>query len=204
MSTLTRFWSRIDVTQHPADLPALAAFPGAFNFDFPPTPFVGNPDKAPVILLSMNPSYGEGTAVEFPSDEDREQHYRMIRGETDQLPDRLSPYYRSRRAWPWLSKGLLAFVNAVPYRARYLCREAAESLTSRRVAQLWAESELLPQARAGQRFVFVHRNGQWNLAQSWACPTILFSAPPREWCSPLPYLETWRRAEVWLRQRRLV
>ena len=204
MSTLTRFWSRLRDTRHPDDLPTLALHPGAFNCDFPPTPFVGNPDKASVILLSMNPSYGEETPLEFPGDEDREQHFRMIRGETDQLPDRLSRYYRHPRAWPWLRGGLLAIVNAVPYRARHLDSRAVKSLMSRRVAQMWAGSELLPQAQAGQRFVFVHRNGQWGLPQSAASTTVVFSAPPGEWRGALPYQETWRRAEVWLRQRRLV
>lgn len=184
MSLLADHWSQLSGPVHPLDASVLATTAHSFNLDFPPPAFVGDPD-APIVILMANGGYKPGvTESEFADAEDVAEHIAYLRRERQQMPRRMSDYYRRGIVGRWLVEGMAVSVNAVPYRSPRLSAEphngrVARSLPGVQVHRRWLLDEVLPEARAGRRFVFVHRNSWWQVPPEAKGPTVRFSDPQR-------------------------
>lgn len=82
--------------------------------------------------------------------------------------DKYSPYYRKLNFFEKILDGTVAVVNAVAYRSVKLPNGSederiATQLPSLRIHREWLFNEVLPQARKGERLVFLKRAVLWNL-----------------------------------------
>jgi hypothetical protein len=208
MSLLRDYWRKLDGNEHPEDRSTFAKSPHhTFNLQFPPPAFVGALD-APIVILMSNGGYKPGiTEAEFPTEMVQEEYRAYLRGELKTLPCHLSKYYSLGPFSSMLREGKALMVNAVPYRSPSLSketinREIAKQLPSLMVHQTWLMTEVLPQARRGDRFVLAHRNGWWKLPLSEASNHILFSNPVRaEPNRPSPDRDKLHLAQTWLSTR---
>jgi hypothetical protein len=203
MSILSEHWKQLVGTVHPLDEPIFASAPDhSFNLKFPPPAFVGHPD-APIVVLMANGGYKPGvTEAEFPAEGDSAEHIAYLRGDRTEMPTRLSGYYRRGAVGRLIASGLAVSVNAVPYRSVTLSREPenkriAALLPSLHVHRKWLFDEVIPAARAGNRYVLVHRNSWWQVPRMDAV-TIEFSDPTRaEPNRSAPDQERLHRSEAW-------
>lgn len=207
LSLLADHWSSLSGPVHPLDAPFLAAPGHTFNLAFPPPAFVGQPD-APIVILMANGGYKPGvTEGEFVGADDVAEHIAYLRGEQTQLPRRMSDYYRRGTVGRWLFEGKAVSVNAVPYRSPRLSAEPhnvrlARALPSLAVHRRWLLEEVLPEAVAGRRFVFVHRNSWWRVPREAACATVCFSDPSKaEPNRAAPDQKKLAEAKEWVRFR---
>jgi hypothetical protein len=208
-SLLTEFWSKLDGPVHPADRPIFEAFPNhTFNLEFPPPVFVGDVFRAPILILMSNGGYKIGeTESEFSSQEEVVEYLDYISGRSFEVPAQVSRYYRISPFWGWIEAGKAALINAVPYRSPRLSKEPrnqslAAKLASLRINRQWLSQEVLPAARCGKRFVFVHRNRWWGAPPSSAGPSVIFSDPSRaEPNRPSPDHAKISLAADWLNRR---
>ena len=205
IQSLRQHWQKLSGCVHPDDEPVFARYPGhTFNLAFPPPAFIGDIDHAPIVILMANGGYKSGvTEAEFPNETAISAFRAWLRGEFLGLPTELGAYYRKGLIGRWVSDGIAVLVNAIPYRSPQLSKEpvnqqVARELASYAASQNWLQGELLPAARSGERFVFVHRNGWWNVAQSEACPTIVFSDRRGESNRSRPDRDRLACAEAWL------
>jgi hypothetical protein len=182
--SLRSFWAQLAGSVHPADEKVFGLHPDhTFNLDFPPPAFVGDIDRAPIIILISNGGYVPGiVATEFPDDAAVSTYRSYIRGDTATLPPRLASYYATGRIGAWIAAGKAVLVNAIPYRSRKLSREPenqkiAELLPSLAAHRTWLAKEVLPDVVAHRRFVLVHRNRWWKIPVSQAGSCLLFSDP---------------------------
>lgn len=174
-TSLRKFWAQLTDSVHPEDEKVFAAHPKhRFNLDFPPPAFIGDIDKAPIVVLMSNGGYvPEVVATEFPDDTSVSVYRNYIRGEIATLPPRLARYYATGRVGAWISAGKAVLVNAVPYRSRRLSKEkdnqkVARDLASLQVHRNWLLQEVLPEAVLCRRFLLVHRNRWWGVPrQLW-------------------------------------
>lgn len=209
MSLIAEHWSQLSGSVHPDDQPVFAAAPRhSFHLRFPPPAFIGSPD-APIVFLMSNGGYAPGvTEAEFPTQAAVDEFVAYLRGRLPGLPSILASYYQRGQVGAWIESGDAVLVNAVPYRSPSLSNErhnwaVAEALPSRRVHRAWLVEEVLPAARAGERFVFVHRNRWWGVPQDEASDNVVFSDPARaEPNRAAPDASKLARAAAWLAQRR--
>lgn len=157
---------------HPDDAAVLAANHHSFNLDFPPPAFVGDVDKAPIVILMASGGYDSdpatGTPSEFLEARDYREHLEMLGSSGVCIPQRLSRYYTQNTVFPWVKDGKAAIVNAVAYRTPNITQEpenknVARLLPSANLHRQWLREELLPAAAAGERCVVAHRWSLWDL-----------------------------------------
>ena len=205
-SSIRAFWRQLAGTVHPADEPVFAAHPGhSFNLDFPPPAFIGDIDRAPIIVLMSNGGYRSGvTEAEFPDANSINEYRDWLRGKIKSMPSHLSKYYTWQALGDWIAAGQAVLVNAVAYRSPNLSQEPANQAVARELPSLaahrrWLFQEALPQAAAGKRFILVHRNRWWAVPREWAGSCVLFSDPARaEPNRRTPDLEKLKKAQRWL------
>lgn len=56
-SEIAKFWRQRSGAVHPADAEVLSTGPGLFNLHFPPPAYVGDLERAPVVLLNVSGGY---------------------------------------------------------------------------------------------------------------------------------------------------
>jgi hypothetical protein len=80
-SSIRSFWAHLAGKVHPDDEAVFAAHPDhTFKLQFPPTPFVGHVDTAPIVILMLNGSYGpRETEAEFPDKAADAEYLKYIR-----------------------------------------------------------------------------------------------------------------------------
>jgi hypothetical protein len=208
-SSMRRYWAQLTGSVHPEDEKVFAAHPKhTFNLDFPPPAYIGDIDKAPIVVLMSNGGYvPKIVATEFPDDTSISVYRNYIRGEILTLPPRLARYYATGHVGAWISAGKAVLVNAVPYRSRKLSQEpenqkVAELLPSLAAHRDWFAKEVLPAAVACRRFVLVHRNGWWRVPARFAGCCVLFSDPTHaEPNRQAPDQEKLDKADAWLARR---
>ncbi len=208
LSSIRRFWTGLKETVHPDDQPIFDRHPGhSFNLDFPPPAFIGDVDHAPIVVLMSNGGYNDGkTQNEFPDENAIREHRDYLRGERVGLPRYLSRYYLGGPLGPWIAEGSAVLVNAVPYRSLKLSSEkenqkVAGELRSLAAHRSWLKEEVLPEAKAGRRFVLVHRKGWWDIPAGEYGACVLFSEQARaEPNRRTPDKAKLGHAENWLRQ----
>jgi hypothetical protein len=207
LSSIRRFWTRLEGAVHPDDQQIFDSHPDhSFNLDFPPPAFIGDVDKAPIVVLMSNGGYKHGeTEKEFPDERSCEEHRDYLRGLRAALPPRLSSYYTKGPLGEWIKNGSAVLVNAVPYRSPQLSEEkknqrAAKQLRSLDVHRRWLFDEVLPEAKAGRRLVLVHRNGWWKVPRDkYKGPCVVFSDPAKaEPNRPTPDQSKLELAKSWL------
>ena len=176
---LVRHWRKLtgktrlngkEVYVHPDDLKVLRDHPGRFNLDYPPPAYVGDIVRAPVVMLLTNGGYNrEGTKNEFLK---RGAAKRYLDGLHDPgLMSRedyegYSGYYLKWNYKELLREGKLAIVNVAAYRSPNFSparQKVASELESVKLHRRWLRETLLPEAKAGKRFVVAHRYTHWKL-----------------------------------------
>jgi len=185
LSSIRNFWRRLEGSVHPDDQPILGKHPDhSFNLDFPPPAFIGDVDTAPIVVLMSNGGYKHGqTEKEFPDELHCTEHRNYLRGLRAALPSRVSNYYTTGILGGWIAEGSAVLVNAVPYRSPRLSEEktnqrVATQLRLLEVHRRWLLDEVLPEAKAGKRFVLVHRNRWWKVSRDeHEGPCVVFSDP---------------------------
>ena len=204
-SSIRKFWQRLDDCVHPDDLLVLNSHQHTFNLDFPPPAFIGDVDNAPIVILMANGGYDPvRTPTEFLDEADRLAYLRWLRGESAQIPDRLSPYYTEQAVFAWIRKGIAVMVNAVAYRSPSFTSEPqngrlAKLLPSLRMHKQWLRGEVLPAVASGRRLVIAHRSALWDFParEGMHLPNVYHST-----CPASPYLskETVNHVKSWLQR----
>ena len=180
-SSIRSFWAHLAGSVHPDDKAVFDRHPNhTFKLQFPPTPFVGRADTAPVVILMLNGGYGPGeTEAGFPDEAAIAEYLKYIR--EGEVPPR-GRYYTSLSYWDLIAAGKAVLVNAVPYRsAGGLSKNkgVAEQFQSLDAHRRWLTQEVLPEAARGNRFVLAHRFGWWNIGkEEYAGPSVIFCPFP--------------------------
>ncbi|MEE1611133.1 hypothetical protein [Microvirga sp. CF3016] len=205
LSMIREFWRELRGPVHPQDADVFARHRDhTFDLRFPPPAFIGDVDRAPIMVLMANGGFDpERTPLEFPDESAVRTYLDWLHDSENPPPHTLAQYYRARTIGPWLERGVAAIVNAVAYRSTSLSKEpknrkVAELLPSVVIHRKWLRDELLPAAREGRRFVIVHRNGMWKVDRSQAGPGVLFS-PNSIGADPARI--TLNQAAAWLQSR---
>ncbi|MCB6176540.1 hypothetical protein LHP98_00155 [Rhodobacter sp. Har01] len=185
MSLLVDHWRRLTGPVHPDDAPVFANTDHSFHLDFPPPAYVGDVDRAPVILLMAHGGYDPALmAVEFPDQASIQRYLDRLHDPRPVQPGDVSPYYAAANYAPLIASGRLALVNAVAYRSRKFKdapenRALAEHLPSTFLHRRWLRQNLIPSALVGDRMVVVHQWRLWGLKKEEIIhPNILWSAAP--------------------------
>ena len=147
-SSICSFWAHLAGSVHPDDNAVFDRHPNhTFKLQFPPTPFVGRADTAPVVILMLNGGYGPGeTEAGFPDEAATAEYLKYIR--EGEVPPR-GRYYTSLSYWDLIAAGKAVLVNAVPYRfAGGLSKNkgVAEQFQSLDAHRRWLTQEVLPEA----------------------------------------------------------
>jgi hypothetical protein len=180
-----------------------------FNLDFPPPAFIGDVDNAPIVILLLNGGYDPNeTPAEFRAVKDREEFLDWLKGLRADFPRNLSKYYTEQpTVSEWVKQGKAVIVNAVAYRSRKISEEVANKKLAKLLPSAikhkeWLHNELLPDVRAGRRYLVAHRWRLWGIRpKSFAhWPNVRFSSNPAS-----PYLSANLKKEVgdWLSGRRI-
>ena len=204
-SSIRSFWAHLAGKVHPDDKAVFDRHPNhTFKLQFPPTPFVGRVDTAPIVILMLNGGYGPGeTEAEFPDEPTIAEYRKYIR--EGEVPPR-GRYYKSLSYLDLIAAGKAVLVNAVPYRSAPLSEEPYNQRVAKRLASLeahrrWLTQEVLPEAARGNRFVLAHRFGWWNIRkEEYAGASVIFSPFP-DFRREAPSNENLGRARDWLRRR---
>ena len=182
VSSIVAHWRACKGPIHPADNHLAPEMRTIFNLDYPPPAFVGDVEKAPVILLNGNGAYDPGiTPAEFPNEEAVERALNRLHHPGPVEPAEVSPYYALRNYAHWLRSGQMALANAVAYRSERittLVRRVAKRLPSFKVHQLWLWNEVFLAAGRGERLVIAHRSGLWKLRIADVPSGVHFTAAP--------------------------
>lgn len=204
-SMLRTFWRELDGPIHPQDAEMFASHRNhTFDLRFPPPAFVGDVERAQIIVLMSNGGFDpHQTPLEFPDASAAKHYIDWLHGSADTWPQYLAGYYRKRAIAEWLQKGVAVIVNAVPYRSPSLSREPnnrklAEKLPSVSMHRQWLQKEVLPATRLGLKLLIVHRNGMWGVSRNDPNPNILFSPNP---VSADPAKRVLEQAGRWLAQQ---
>jgi len=115
-SSIRSFWAHLAGSVHPDDKAVFDRHPNhTFKLQFPPIPFVGRVDTAPIVILMLNGGYGPGeTEAEFPDEAAIAEYLKYIR--EGEVPPR-GRYYTSLSYWDLIAAGKAVLVNAVSYRS---------------------------------------------------------------------------------------
>jgi hypothetical protein len=205
ISSIRKFWQRLENSVHPDDKPCFRGNKHTFNLDFPPPAYVGDVDNAPVVFLDANGGYcPQKTPAEFPRDRDLGEYIDWLRGERKELPENLSNYYTNHTLAGWLRDGTAVIVNAVAYRSPKITEEKenqklAKILPSSKAHREWLANELLPAVEQNKRFVIVHRWKLWHLKRGCAeSENFVYSPNP---VSPYPAQRVLDQVRFWLDKR---
>lgn len=148
---------------HPDDADLIARDGGirdSFNFDFPAVPFNGDP-SAPVVLLLANGGWDDiETPREFQSECDVQRHLERLSCPESADWRSLCPYYQRRNYFDLIKAAKLVAVNLCGYRSQRV-PGCVGRLNSAKVHQRWLSDEVMPEVKAGKRFLVAHRYGQW-------------------------------------------
>lgn len=172
VSSIVEHWRKLTGAVHPDDAIALRSSLHSFNLDFPPPAYIGDIDRAPVVLLEANGGYDPGrTPREFRDPSFVTTYLDLLHNPRSVDPASIAPYYGQRNYSRLIAAGQLVLVNAVAYRSKGISTEPAnkglaEKLVSTRIHRNWLRKELLPAALRGERLVIAHRNGLWKLKSS--------------------------------------
>jgi hypothetical protein len=166
--SLTEFWRKLNLDQsvHPCDREALSAWPHSFNTDEPPPAFIGDIERAPVIVLVSNGGWNTETAKEFLQPHNSPADYvTRLHNSTACDPSIVSPYYARSNLKQFLARGDVALLNLIPYRSPELSKEPenlafAPRLWSSQIAVQWVNEVAMPQAQSGTRLMILKR-GIW-------------------------------------------
>lgn len=157
---------------HPADVKVLDTYETSFNLDFPISPYVGDVENAPVVILNANAGYNElSTPAEFGSQTVIDEYLEQVRHPSSAAWSVLSPYYLSRNYGDMIRAREAVVVNASPYRSRKISNEPAnkaaiEALPSTKFHRLWLQEALIPAVIRSDRLVIAHRWGLWKIKAS--------------------------------------
>jgi len=180
--SLVEFWKQLTGAVHPADVDVLATAPKLFNLDYPPPAYVGDIERAPVVLLMGNGGYkDEETPREFPDEASKRRAIDRLHNPAPVKLNEVCSYYAEANYARWLESGEMALVNAVAYRAPKITSDVeriARVLPSVQAHIGWLKNELLQDAISGKRLVIAHRNRLWNLRKDSVISGVLFSACP--------------------------
>jgi hypothetical protein len=204
-SSIVEFWRRCSAPIHPEDEPILDALGNTgFVRSGPPAPYLGDVDKARVLILFANAGYRKGiTEREFPTQAEIDTYFDRLHRSLAGDPRDFGDYWRGRIP-DWIAHGQACVVNACAYRSRNISNEAdnqriCDLLPSVYVHRRWLMSEVLPLAKVGKRLVIVHRWGLWRLQPGDGAvlgPNFVFSRSAR-----MRYLANnlVRQVDAWLR-----
>jgi hypothetical protein len=185
MSLLVDHWRRLSGSVHPDDARVFACAYHSFHLDFPPPAYVGDVDRAPVILLMAHGGYDPALMpVEFPDEAAVQLYLDRLHAPRPVPPEEVSPYYAAANYAPLIASGHLALVNAVAYRSPKFKdvpenRAVAEDLPSTLLHRRWLREELIPSALSDGRMIVMHQWRLWGLQKGEIVhPNILWSAAP--------------------------
>jgi hypothetical protein len=179
-SSIVSHWRACIGNVYPLDREALSEAHGVFNLDYPPPAYVGDVERAPVILLNGSGGYDPlMTPGEFPDQSAIDRALDRLHNSSPVEPGEVSPYYAARNYADLIGSGALALVNAVPYRSPTITnavRKVAKILPSTRVHVAWLQGEVLPAAQRGTRLVIAHRFKLWGLTTGQNLPGVHFTS----------------------------
>jgi hypothetical protein len=173
-SSIRTLWQGIqnkdNIYIHPNDKPIIDLFPNAFNCHFPPPAFIGDVENARVILLMNAGGYDSSTTPgEFSTSLDVKEHLDWLRGDREEPPSKLSSYYTERNYHKWIRTKEAVLVNAFPYRSpvegKGKLKQIANRLPSAEERRRWLQEEVLPDAKAGLRFVVFMNWTLWDFKE---------------------------------------
>lgn len=185
-SSLVRFWRRLEDRVHPDDMATFKKFAGrhTFNLDYPPPAYVGDVDRAPVLLLMANGGYEtEKTPAEFAEPGTAEAYRMRLHNPAPIGGSPQSQYYTGSSYSHWLADGTMALVNAVAYRSPKLSDEPHNQrilpqLASVRATRDWLLNEVVREVEKDRRMVVVHRWKGWDIACLRSTPGFFWSKCP--------------------------
>lgn len=175
MNSLIEFWRDVpgDATWHPADYDVLHRVNHGFQLDCLPGPFNGRLKTAPIVLLALSPGYLPSDSVYAASAEGQDYYARSRNGDCD-LPS--AAEHEGSQGWSKRiikqfgvdyddARSKIAFVNMGAYKSKnFNDWPMLSALPSCRAALSWAQSDLFPQAEAGDRIVICLRSAKyWGL-----------------------------------------
>lgn len=143
--SLTEFWRqmKLDETIHPLDKAILEKTSHSFRTGEPPPAFIGDIERAPVIVLFSNGGWDSHTAREFLQPENSPAKYvARLYNSSPCNPASVSAYYAKSNLASFIATGEVAFLNLIPYRSPKLSKESenralAYSLASSQQAIKW-------------------------------------------------------------------
>lgn len=170
MKSLATYWSTLRGTVHPEDVATFAEnAEHGFDLSFPPPAFIGDVDKAPIIILDNNGGFDPTmTSAEFRSVGAADGFRGDLAGSAvvDPRAPWVSPYYLQRNFTKWLITGEAALVNGVAYRSvsgrEKSVARLTKTLPSAVVHRRWLIETVLPAVDRGERFLIVHRWSRWG------------------------------------------
>jgi hypothetical protein len=168
MCSLSEFWREmgLDETVHPRDQDILNRERHSFRTNEPPPAFIGDIERAPVIVLLANGGWNGQTSTEFQHAGNSPRDY-VARLHSSAMcdPKVVAPYYGRSNLASYLAHGHVALLNLIPYRSPELSKEPenvkfAGKLPSSLHAIRWINEVAMPQASVGRRLVILKR-GIW-------------------------------------------
>jgi hypothetical protein len=170
---LPGYWSKVHLaTQgwvHPDDEVLLSVAPHTFNLEFPPPAFVGDIERAKVIVLAANGGYSASVTQNEFADSDAEKRYLKRLSDPAKANWReVAPYYQNINYSELIFQGKAAIVNACAYRSPKISEEPEnrrliKRLPSAQFTRRWLIEVVLPQMQQGTRVVVGKRQGLWDL-----------------------------------------
>jgi hypothetical protein len=169
-SSIREFWAQLNGSIHPLDIPYFKKAEGkhSFNLDYPPPAFIGDVDNAKVIVLMASGGFGKETQLEFPTQDDHQEHIDWLVGRRKEMPKNLSRYYIDNNLFSWIESGKAVLVNAIAYRSPKISEEPenealGKTLPSYQASLAWLNQEVLPLTLKNQRLLVAHRWRLWGL-----------------------------------------
>lgn len=150
--SITDFWRLMGPNQtvHPLDQPLLNSAHHSIKTNEPPPAFIGDIDRAPVVVLCSNGGWNPETHREFLHPENAPTKYvARLHESTPCDPAIISPYYAKSNIAKWILSGDIALLNLIPYRSVELNHEPenkrfADVLPSSRCAVEWVNKVAMP------------------------------------------------------------
>lgn len=156
-----------------------------FNLDYPVSPYVGDIENAPVIILGANAGYkGDRTPKEFPDQAAIDRYLDRVRNPATADWSEMAKYYHGTNYGLLLLNGNAVWINACAYRSSKLSQEPENrrlisKLPSAHFTRRWLLEAVMPLAERGERLVVAKRFGQWKLPPELkGAPGIVFDPAP--------------------------
>lgn len=172
--SIVRYWknrqSEVNGTWcHEEDRETLRVGNHSFTLDHPVSPFVGDIEHAPVVMLMANGGYGTDTHKEFY---DVPLYLDRVNDPAAADWTGISNYYETQKYWPLIKSKKLAILNACAYRSPMLSEERENQrmiriLPSCIFARKWMVETLIPVSERGERLIVAKRCGQWGVPPSF-------------------------------------